>query len=373
MARPRIDTLTPSTVEKDFAGDITIAGDHFSDPCQAKFDGTPVTTTFVSAQQITAAIDATITHAPATLAVRVVNNNGEISNDVDFEITGDPAFVESAIDPDAGFGILSSIQYTGTPLEKLFNLGTARPALVKDVEQNIGYSGTDLHAVITQFNDDSQIKVIITFGGNVAGLAAAKFSTKRFLCAIGNSTAEFFSGTAADLLRGGINFDTAARNADRFNYLNQELQIPASQICLLSNPNSAMASAEQDQWSIFQAGRIFVAHDLATIASTFNDFENDGTLTTMIVSADPFFQQHKQDLIIAANRSGKQVSYPLQAFANLGGTARPAPGRHWLHGPKLARAYFQLGRDAAVVLRDPNARFDLRVPPMLLNSNNDES
>ena len=179
---------------------------------------------------------------------------------------------------------------------------------------------------------------------------------------------------------GGVNLDTVVRNADRFNYLNQELNIPASQICLLSNPLSRMAYDEQAQWQqIYQAGRIIPAQvkvgdpgAINAINTAFNTFRDDGTLTTMIISADPAFQAMKQAIIIAANNSGKQVSYPLQTYSNLQGTARPTPGRHWLHGPKLARACLQLGRDAMTVLQD-NSALDLRVPPLELNAPNDQS
>jgi len=371
MTRPTIDSLSKDIVEKDWEGNITICGHNFTDPCEARFDGTPCGTTFVSSQEITVAVTKEITSAPATLAVRVVNDDGEISNDLDFIVKGALAAVApGSIDPDAGFGILSSVQFNQTPLQKLFNLGTARPVAVKETFENVTYVGSELRKRVKDLCDNSQVAVIITFGGNVSAAAAANYSTRPFLSILGNLTPQI---SASAQLSGGINLDTAARNAERFNYLNQELNIPAEQICLLSNPDSAMASEEQDQWSqIFQAGDILRAKNLSQVITAFNSFQNNGTLTTMIVSADPFFQSIKHNLIIAANNSGKKVCYPLQAYSNLGGTARPAPGRHWLYGPKLARACFQLGRDAAEVLKN-RSKLPLRVPPMLRNSNNDES
>jgi hypothetical protein len=373
MTRPRIDSLSQSTVPVNWQGNITIAGDYFTNPSFAKFDGTDCPTAFVDAQHVTATIDANITGVSATLTLRVANNNDEISNDVDFTVQGGAVGAAPPAAPaaDAGFGIISSSQYTGTSLEKMFNLGTGRPALVKNVQQNQNYIGVNLRQAVMNCNQNNQVKVIVTVGGNVSALAAAKYSTKPFLSIFGNLTPEIYT---SGFLRGGINLDTAARNAERFNHLTQDLGIPANQVCLLSHRDSAMAAAEQDQWTqIFHAGRILVAHDVQTIKNAFQDFEDDGTLTTMIISADPFFQNVKQDIIVAANRSGKQVCYPLQAYSNLGGTARPAPGRHWLHGPKLARAYFELGRDAASVLKDDSTIFDIRTPPMLLDTSNDES
>jgi hypothetical protein len=375
MTNPWIDQLVPNQVAVNSTSDVTITGSNFTANSQAKFDGTPVVTTYVSATKITARVDQSITAAPATLAVRVFNSETEISNDVDFTITGAALVATVVAAPDAGFGILSSIKYRGTNVEKLFNLGTARPAWAKAWQEGKGYNGTDLRHAVETLCNNPQVGVIVTFGGNVAALAAANYSTVPFLSIFGNFTPQFYTAAQVNNLCGGVNLDTTARNADRFNYLNQELNIPAKEICLLSNPNSGMAAAEQEQWSaLYQAGRIIPAYDLQTIQGAFVDFENDGTLTTMIVSADPQFQEFKQQLIIAANNSGKQVSYPLQVYSNLAGTARPAPGRHWLHGPKLARACFQLGRDAAEVLKDPDhKKLELRVPPMLLNSNNDES
>jgi hypothetical protein len=218
------------------------------------------------------------------------------------------------------------------------------------------------------------VKVIITFGGNVSALAAARNAKKPFLSVFGNLTAEFTSGESTkEYCRGGINLDTVARTAERFYRLNQKLRIPASEICLLTNPFSAIGSAEEEQWrGIPQAGAIHRAADDNALRNAFAAFTADGSLSTMIVSADASFQMKKELLITLANGTGKRVCYPLHTYANVGGTTRPAPGRHWLHGPKLAKACFQLGRDAAMVLKDDKEKFPLRVPPMLLDANDDE-
>ncbi len=383
MAPTLTPPLNPSSLVQNAVGQVVISGSGFNQTSQAYFGGTPSQqTVYNTASQVTATVPPAVTSVPGTYLVTVVNNDtGEVSNPLTFTVTA-AAGARPVAPPGAGsgFGIVSSIQFKNTPFYTLFKLGTGRPDLLNDnnIIDNVGYEQGNLSTAINTVG--TNVAILVTFGGNVAAAAAAQYSQRPYLSVIGNLTPDLY-GTRGYTLMGGVNLDTVVRNADRFNYLNQELNIPASQICLLSNPLSRMAYDEQAQWlQIYQAGRIIPAKvivgDAGAAVKAINDafdiFKNDGTLTTMIVSADPAFQAMKQALIIAANNSGKQVSYPLQTYSNLQGTARPAPGRYWLHGPKLARACLQLGRDAMTVLQN-NTALDLRVPPLELNAPNDQS
>jgi hypothetical protein len=98
-------------------------------------------------------------------------------------------------------------------------------------------------------------------------------------------------------------------------------------------------------------GRIFQASSTAAITAAFNAFAHDSTLRAIIISSDGFFQENRDFLIKEANGSGKYTCYPFQIYANNSGTHRPAQGRHTLHGPRLATAYYTLGEKAAAVIR----------------------
>jgi hypothetical protein len=82
----------------------------------------------------------------------------------------------------------------------------------------------------------------------------------------------------------------------------------------------------------------------------------DGGIGTMIVSADPFFQDTKDRLIDAANTwvagaaaGARYVCYPLKDFANKRGVT-PTPGTASWYGPCLSDAYQTLGIVASLAL-----------------------
>jgi hypothetical protein len=139
-----------------------------------------------------------------------------------------------------------------------------------------------------------------------------------------------------------------------------------------------MCVSEQEQWrQLNPAGMFYTFNPLdaddvqSGFDNLFQQFARNGALSTMLISADPFFQKYKDELIRAANGINKTVCYPLHAYKNNEGI-QPTPGRHFLHGPKLARACFFLGRDVADV-RLNDAAPGFRVPPMLIDANDDVS
>jgi hypothetical protein len=74
------------------------------------------------------------------------------------------------------------------------------------------------------------------------------------------------------------------------------------------------------------------------------------TVKAIVISADPFFQDSKEELIGAANGTGKYICYPLQTFENIGGLNLPTPGKTTLLGPTLTGAYKLLGQLTTLAL-----------------------
>ncbi len=252
-----------------------------------------------------------------------------------------------------GIGIISSIRYTGTNLEANFRRGVGNDAWCNAAtpQENLGY-GIDntLRTAVTNFNGNAAVGLIVTVGGLVSAVSALKYSTKPFLSLIGAKATQF-SGAITGQFYGGVNLHTLNDNATRVNYLTTKGFLPG-EICLLSNPNSSMAPVETGaaQWPSPPRGRVIQASTDQEILNAFASFQNDANLRAMIVSADPFFQDDKENLIGAANGSGKYVCYPLQIYANTGGAHQPNAGRHTKHGPSLATEYYNLGVKANSVI-----------------------
>jgi hypothetical protein len=258
-----------------------------------------------------------------------------------------------------GIGIISSIRYAGTNLEANFKRGVGNDAWCNAAAptENLGY-GVDgaLRTAVINFNGNAAVGLIVTVGGLVSAVSALKYSTKPFLSLIGGKTPQF-SGAITGRFYGGVNLHTFNDNDTRFTYLTTHKGFLPSQICLLSNPNSSMAPVETGaaQWPSPPRGRVIQASTDAEISNAFVSFRNDANLRAMIVSADPFFQDDKQNLINAANGSGKYVCYPLQIYANTGGTHQPNAGQHTKHGPSLATEYYNLGVKANSVITHDRA------------------
>jgi hypothetical protein len=82
-----------------------------------------------------------------------------------------------------------------------------------------------------------------------------------------------------------------------------------------------------------------------------NDMANfPASVKAIVMSADPFFQDTMDELIDAANGTGRYICYPLQAYENTGGTHLPTHGKATLFGPSLVGAYKLLGQLASIVL-----------------------
>jgi hypothetical protein len=74
------------------------------------------------------------------------------------------------------------------------------------------------------------------------------------------------------------------------------------------------------------------------------------TLKADVISADPFFQESKNELIKAANATGLYLCYPLLHYRNNGGAHKPKGGKTTLFGPSLENAYKMLGQVASLAV-----------------------
>jgi hypothetical protein len=246
-----------------------------------------------------------------------------------------------------GIGVISTIKFTGPPLEVNFKNGVRdgyRPGpfpYYAQPQENLGYDDQKLRNAIDVLNKDGQVGLIVTVGGAAAAIAAKKYvaNNKYFLSVF--AAAPDFDATVTGSFWGGIDLATAQYNSNRLDYLcNKLLHIKPQQVCLLSNPdNIAWRHAEEATWT---GGPIIDARDPGEFVKAFSDFNKDGNLQAMIVSGAPTFQDQKDKLIGEANNYNKHVCYPFQIYANQG-KVPPKKGHHTLYGPKLATAYYNLG------------------------------
>jgi hypothetical protein len=144
------------------------------------------------------------------------------------------------------------------------------------------------------------VGLIVTAGGLTAARAAFQYATKPFISLFGGTTVDF-PGTIRNNFYGGVFLDTVNHNDNRVRHLNG-LGHQSANICLLINPDSKLASTEKQKWQTANPvrGKIFEARDLQGIADAFAEFLKTGpgfTLTAMVVSSDPYFQDNKGFLI----------------------------------------------------------------------------
>jgi hypothetical protein len=243
-----------------------------------------------------------------------------------------------------GIGVISTIKVP-QPLRTAFKKGVNNANVVIKVEHAVSYNKNKLERKIKQFNADSDIGLIVTVGGLIAFEAANAFATKPFISLVGvapSPSANCF---------GGVTLESYQSNPKRIDYLVKQKGFSAGQIGLFYNPNSAMSGAETAAWSGAKPpipGGVDTAGD--NDPTTFPaDFAKIPTaITAVVVSADPFFQESKDQLVAAADNSNKYLCYPLQDYA--GASPQPTSGKTTLFGPALADPFTLLGQRAALVL-----------------------
>ncbi len=222
-------------------------------------------------------------------------------------------------------------------------------SLAVDFVDNLGYDRADLRQKFLQLNADSTIALVVTVGGLIIFKVADNRSTKKFISLVGGKP----DSNGGSFL-GGVSLQSFKMNALRLEHLD-DLGFRKQEVGLFQNPNSDMADREKNRWRGGEVRRGGVDADGNNDPSKF---ANDLTLfasgiKAVVISADPFFQKAKNDLVSAANAvaagpSGKYFCYPLQDYG--AATPPPTPGKTTLHGPTLAAPYRLLGVCASLVI-----------------------
>jgi hypothetical protein len=255
-------------------------------------------------------------------------------------------------------GFLSTIDCTRA-MKDAFEAGSGVTARYRC---GIGYKKLD--DVIKAFNGDINIRLIVTAGGLIACQAADRWSRKPFV-----SLAGMIPSNPGDKFRGLVNLQMYTFNPDRIRHLDTK-GFQLNQVYLFYNPNSATANDEIGEWRRGGAGPVVAGttkddNDPATYPSAFGSITDQ--TAAVVISADPFFFDTKDELVEAANRwvaagTKRYVCYPLQNYKN----ARPAPIRKkaTLYGPTLEQTYGYLGEFAADVLSEPSRPVTIMQVPL---------
>jgi hypothetical protein len=169
-------------------------------------------------------------------------------------------------------------------------------------------------------------------------------------------------GTPNNPFTGCVNLQLIDEDLDRVNWLVQNNRAQDRQhVGLLCDSVTPMQQQERLSWT---GGAVVLTQNFT---QDFNDFVTAG-MQAVVISGSPNFHGSIESLINAANHSGLFVCYPLQSYANSGGTQ---PHNAVLIGPDLVRqdnqgAYFLLGQMASTVLAGnapPNPVVPVPVPP----------
>jgi hypothetical protein len=265
-------------------------------------------------------------------------------------------------------GVVTSIDLnlpldaSGQTLRNAFENAINNPNVTIQYEPNPPtYDINELVNAVNGFNDHNNFGLIVTFGGVGAATAASHHSTDvPWLMLVGGTLG--LPDQPSGKFFGGVNLDTFGQNQKRLSHFTNDPppphRIPLSQICLLYNPNSACSNAEAGGWTGAPAVRAWTgSNDRNKYPNAFGSIPS--SIRVVVISADPYFQETKDDLIAAANAwiaagANRRVCYPLQEYSNTGGGhPHPNPG-HTLHGPSLMDAYQRMGRKARTVLQTGN-------------------
>jgi hypothetical protein len=262
----------------------------------------------------------------------------------------------------ASIGVVTSISLS-QELKDAFENALAGAATTISYEPNSpSYNPDAFRTAVQGFNDPAATGLIVTFGGVGTAAAAAHHATKvPWIMLVGGMLG--LPSQPSGKFFGGVNLDTYGQNEKRLRHFTDDpppaKRIPASQICLLYNPNSACSNDEAAAWS----GAVTIPawtgpNDKSQYSKVFST-KIPNTMRVVVISADPYFQETKDYLIDAANTwvtggSRRRVCYPLQDYSNTGGAHMPDPSGHSLHGPSLVAAYKTMGTKARTILLNGN-------------------
>src|SRR5207249_55325 len=127
-ANPTITSISPnSTIAGSGQFTLTVSGTNFDSTSKVNWNGSALTTTFVSSTQLTAIVPGANVAAPGTASVTVKNSTGSASNSQTFTINPPPPVITSATTANGTVGVAFSYQITATNNPTSFN-ATGLPA-----------------------------------------------------------------------------------------------------------------------------------------------------------------------------------------------------------------------------------------------------
>ena len=195
-----------------------------------------------------------------------------------------------------------------------------------------------------------QVSVIVTSGGDNPSLAAtAATSTIPVVFVVGSDPVKI--GLVASLARPGgnatgVNIFTAELAEKRFGLLNDAIPT-ATTFAVLTNPNfpPAMSNAQQSEGAGRRVGKEVVVFHAS------NESEIDSAFVRMVaarpgallVSADPFFNSRREQIVALAARYALPAIYEWREFVEVGGLMS--------YGTDLVEAYRLQGAYAGRVLK----------------------
>jgi hypothetical protein len=259
-------------------------------------------------------------------------------------------------------GIISTIDLPDG-WRKAFKDGLNNDGVAIKVRRRETYKKAKLQRAIEFFNNNANVVLIVTVGGLVVSDVANTTATKPFLSLVGSIPA-----SPSDKFFGGLTLQSYKSNPDRIAHLRTK-GFAAEQIGLFYNPNSAMSGRETAEWTGARppvACNVDANGDVDPTKYLDDLAKFPAAVKAIVISADPFFTETMNELVEAANNSGRQrICYPLQDYADA--APSPATGKTTLFGPALKSSYRHLGSLARTVLEtgqklDP---FFLAVPDIV--------
>jgi hypothetical protein len=216
----------------------------------------------------------------------------------------------------------------------------------------------DLGRLLGELNGNSNVKLIVTAGGLAAAFVAQNSSTKPFLVIVGQVPDDF--DLNSQYFCGGMNLDTPGGNATRNKFLIDTFStlanpIAPNQVCLVYNSNSRMTKSERRAWQAHRWPHTFGGvnsngdNDVTEFGPAFDRAKrNPINGKAVVISADSFFGQNRNELVSAANTSNLYICYPFKYFKNA--STPPDNTRSRWYGPDLDDAYKRAGAKAGILL-----------------------
>jgi len=259
--------------------------------------------------------------------------------------------------------VVSVMTFAGTEFETAFKDGFASAGTYITPKDNLGYDINNLRT--NGVNLVPANSLVVAVGGLVAALAADG-TTMPYIALTG---ADF---TWSGVFLGGISLSASKHHMDRLAHLHyNKNNTPknAAKTCLLYNgANPNFSNLEKSAFPYTQATQNIdqtTAGNAANIyATAFNNIDNktnsDGSaanIEAIVVSADAFFTQTKDDLITAAGN--RYMVYPFNDYRDLG-NKKPKHQSSTIHGPKfsLVEVYCKMGVKARLAMSGRYVNWD---------------